>query len=191
MRQIDESLKRMQTDRLDLWQFHAMGSAEDAEKIFQKGGAMEAAEEALKAGKILHIGATGHRDPAAHLRALDDPRIETIQMPINALDFHFESFQKGPFAKAKEKGVGRIAMKTCSSGNAISKGAYTVDEALRYVWTLGPDVLVSGMATIEHLEHNVALAKAFTPMTDTEKQAVLDKCKALAGTEIEWYKKRT
>lgn len=189
-RQIDESLKRLRTDRIDLWQFHQVESAEIAESLFAEGGAMAAAEAALKAGKILHLGFTGHRDPAAHLRALDDPRIETIQMPINPVDAHYLSFQKGPFPKAREKGVGVIAMKTLSGGNALKKNLYTVDESLRYVWTVGPDVLVSGMTSIEELEHNVALAKAFTPMNDAEKQALLDKCRAMAGTDVEWYKKK-
>ena len=189
-RQIDESLKRLRTDHIDLWQFHQVESAEIAESLFKEGGAMEAAETALKAGKILHLGFTGHRDPAAHMRALDDPRIETIQMPVNALDAHYLSFQKGPLPKAREKGVGVIAMKTLSCGKALERKVYSVDEALRYTWTLGPDVLVSGCTSIDQLEHNVALAKSFAPMPEAEKTALLDRIKGSAGTEIEWYKKK-
>jgi len=189
-RQIDESLKRLRTDRIDLWQFHAIDSVRDAASIFARGGAMEAAERALRDGKILHIGVTGHTDPAAHLRALDDPRIETVQMPLNPIDFHYESFQKGPLTKARQKGVGVIAMKALSFGKALDKEVYTVAEALRYVWTLDPDVLVSGVTSIEQLEENVALAKNFSPMPERERRALLDRVRDRAGPDIEWYKKK-
>jgi aryl-alcohol dehydrogenase-like predicted oxidoreductase len=189
-RQIDESLKRLRTDRIDLWQFHAIDSPQDAASIFARGGAMEAAEKALRDGKILHIGVTGHTDPAAHLLALDDPRIEAIQMPLNPIDFHYESFQKEPLAKAREKGVGVIAMKTLSFGNALTENLYTVAEAFRYVWALEPDVLVSGVTSLEQLEENVALAKSSTPMPERERRALLDRVRDRAGTDVEWYKKK-
>jgi aryl-alcohol dehydrogenase-like predicted oxidoreductase len=190
LRQIDESLKRMQTDRIDLWQFHALQRVSDVETIWGPGGAMEGAREALQAGKILHIGLTGHTDPACHLRALDFEGVEALQMPVNPLDAHYLSFQNRVIPKAKAKGVGIIAMKTLCYGKALEKQVYTAAEALRYVWSLETNVLVSGMTSIAQLEHNAARAKAFTPMPDAEREALLARVKPHAGAEFEFFKKK-
>lgn len=189
-RQIDESLKRLQMEYLDLWQFHGVAEIVEVEQIWGPGGAMEAAQAALKAGKIRHLGLTGHHDPAVHLRALDLGGIETLQMPINPLDAHYLSFQKQVIAKAREKGVGVIAMKTLSFGRALERKLYTSDESLRYVWGLGVDVLVSGMTSIDLLERNARLARSFTPMSDDERQALLARAKPAAGGEVEFYKRK-
>ncbi len=189
-KQIDESLRRLGTGHLDLWQFHALKSTADVDRIWGKGGAMEAAQEAKKAGKIRHIGLTGHADPACHLKALELGGIETLQMPVNPVDAHYLSFQKDVIRKAREEGVGVIAMKTLAMGNALKFGAYTVEEALGYVWSLGVDAVVSGMTSLDQLEKNAAMAKAFAPMAEADRAALVARVKPHAGTEVEWYKKK-
>lgn len=186
--QIDESLRRMGMEYIDLWQFHGLQTLEEVEQVRGADGAMEAAQAALKAGKIRHIGLTGHHDPATHLRALDVEGVETLQMPINPLDAHHRSFQNEVLPKARRKGVGTIAMKTLVFGRAVDRKVYTAAESLRYVWGLEVDVLVSGMTSIELLEHNARLAKAFAPMAGEERSALLARVKPSAGTGIEFYK---
>jgi aryl-alcohol dehydrogenase-like predicted oxidoreductase len=189
-KQIDESLRRLGVGRIDLWQFHGVKSVADVERIWGKGGAMEAAQEAKKAGKVRHIGLTGHADPACHLRALEFGGVETLQMPLNPADLHYLSFQKEVLPRAREKGVGVIAMKTLAMGNALRSGAYTVQEALRYVWSLEADTVVSGMTSIGQLEENAKLAKGFSPMAEAERAALAARVKPHAGTDLEWYKRK-
>ncbi len=189
-RQIEESLRRLQTDHLDLWQFHALSTVKDVERLWAPDGAMEAAQAALKAGKIRHVGLTGHTDPACLLRALEFEGLETIQVPVNPLDAHFMSFQKEVLAKARRNGIGVIAMKTLAMGRALTNLAYTVEEGLRYAWSLDVDVVVSGMTSVEQLEKNVSLAKSFSPMPRSNRDALVARVEPLQGTSLEWYKNK-
>jgi len=186
--QLEKSLRRLRTDYLDVWQFHAVGNMGDLDKLFGPGGAMETAEQARKEGKVRFIGVTGHLDPAVHFEALQRYAFDTIQMPINVVDPHFRSFRRTVVDEAMKRNAGVIAMKTLSFGNVLSKGVAKVAEALPWVWSQPVSVLVSGCDTIERLEYNVYLAKTFKPMSESEQAALLERTKAHAGTEVENYK---
>jgi predicted aldo/keto reductase-like oxidoreductase len=188
LEQLDRTLRRLRTDYLDIWQFHAVGNMGDLDKIFGPGGAMETAEQARKEGKIRFIGVTGHLDPAVHLEAIKRYSFDTVQMPVNVVDPHFRSFRKTVVDEAVCRNVGVIAMKTLSFGNILSKGVAKVAEALPWVWSQPISVLVSGCDTVERLDYNVFLAKTFKPMPESEQAALLERTKPHAGTGIENYK---
>jgi predicted aldo/keto reductase-like oxidoreductase len=188
LEQLDRTLRRLRTDYLDIWQFHAVGNMGDLDKIFGPGGAMETAEQARKEGKIRFIGVTGHLDPAVHLEAIKRYSFDTVQMPVNVVDPHFRSFRKTVVDEAVSRNVGVIAMKTLIFGNILSKGVAKVAEALPWVWSQPISVLVSGCDTVERLDYNVFLAKTFKPMPESEQAALLERTKPHAGTGIENYK---
>jgi len=188
-KQLEDSLRRMRTDVIDLWQFHNLTDFKEVDTIFGPGGAMEVAQKAKKEGKIRHIGFTGHTAPEVHLAMLDRYDWDAVMMPINPADAHWHSFQNQVLPKALEKKCGILAFKTLSRGRALTR-AYTVAESLRYVWSLPVSVLISGMDRMEFLETNLELAMKFQPMSPAEKQRLLARVKPLAGPEIEYYKKK-
>jgi len=186
---LERSLRRLRTDHLDLWQFHAVMNLRELDQIFAPGGAMETAEKAKKEGKIRFIGVTGHYDPAVHLEALKRYPFDTVQMPINVVDFHFKSFRKTVVDEAVKRNTGVIAMKTLSFGNVITKGVASVAEALPWVWSQPVSVLVSGCDTVERLNYNVYLAKTFKPIPEAAQAALLERTKPFAGIELENHKR--
>ncbi len=188
-KQLEDSLRRMRTDVIDLWQFHNLIDFKEVDTIFGPGGAMEVAQKAKKDGKIRYIGFTGHTAPEVHLAMLDRYDWDTVMMPINPADAHWHSFQNQVLPRALEKKCGILAFKTLSRGRALTR-AYTVAESLRYVWSLPVSVLISGMDRMEFLETNLELAMKFEPMSKSEKEALLARIKPLAGPEIEYYKKK-
>ncbi len=188
-RQLEDSLRRLQTGVIDLWQFHNLASFKDIDTIFGPGGAMEVAQKAKKEGKIRYLGFTGHTAPEVHLEMLGRYDWDAVMMPINIADAHWHSFQNQVLPKALEKKCGILAFKPLSRGRALTR-AYTVSEALRYVWSLPVSVLISGMDRTEFLDTNLELAMKFEPMSPAEKEALLARVKPLAGPEIEYYKKK-
>lgn len=186
---LERSLRRLRTDYLDLWQFHAVMNLEQLDQIFAPGGALETAEKAKKEGKIRFIGLTGHYDPAVHLAAVKRYPFDTIQMPINVVDFHFRSFRKTVVDEAVQRNTGVIAMKTLSFGNVLTKGVASVAEALPWVWSQPVSVLVSGCDSVERLNYNVYLAKTFKPMPEAAQTALLERTKPFAGVEVENHKR--
>jgi aryl-alcohol dehydrogenase-like predicted oxidoreductase len=182
MRCLEDSLRRLRTDRIDLWQFHEMVYDNDPDWVFEKGG-MKAAIEARKAGKVRFIGFTGHKDPRIHLRMLGKPfDWDAAQMPVNALDAHYRSFQKEVVPVCLEKNVGVIGMKGFGGGNGIARGAgLTAAEAYRYALSQPVASQVVGMVGLDQLKQNVALARDFKPMSDAEKTALLDRVRDVAG----------
>lgn len=186
---LERSLRRMRTDYLDLWQFHAVMNLQQLDRIFAPGGALETAEKAKKEGKIRFIGLTGHYDPAVHLAAVKRYPFDTIQMPINVVDYHFKSFRKTVVDEAVKRDTGIIAMKTLSFGNVLTKGVASVAEALPWVWSQPISVLVSGCDTVERLNYNVYLAKTFQPMPEAAQAALLQRTKPFAGIEVENHKR--
>ena len=186
---LERSLRRLRTDHLDLWQFHAVMNLRELDQIFAPGGALETAEKAKKEGKIRFIGLTGHYDPAVHLEALKRYPFDTVQMPINVVDFHFKSFRKTVVDEAVKRNTGVIAMKTLSFGNVITKGVASVAEALPWVWSQPVSVLVSGCDTVERLNYNVYLAKTFKPIPEAAQAALLERTKPFAGIELENHKR--
>jgi len=175
---LDESLRRLRTDYIDLWQFHEMVYDSDPDWVFEKGG-IRAAIEAQKAGKVRHIGFTGHKDPRIHLAMLDKPyEWASSQMPINALDVHYRSFQKHVVPVCLKKQVGVIGMKGFGGGNGILGGAgLTAEQAYRYALSQPVASQVVGLASMDHLKAIVALARGFTPMSEAEQKALTGRVK--------------
>ena len=187
--ELDLSLKRLSTDYLDLWQFHNVTSVENTEQIFFKDGAMEVALKAKESGKIRYIGVTGHRDPVAHLRAIELYDFDTVQMPLNVVDRHYLSFEKQVLGKLVEKDIGVLAMKSLAMGEIAKQKVFKVEDALRYVWSLPVSVLISGCDSPEVLDQNVASSKIFQPVSVDERVDILDRTEVHKGTGVERYKR--
>ncbi len=181
MRCLEDSLRRFKTDHLDLWQFHEIVYDNDPDWIFEKGG-IKAAIEAKQAGKVRHIGFTGHKDPRIHKIMFDKPYDwETVQMPINVMDAHFRSFQKQILPLCLESGAGVIGMKGLGGGVIPTKTDVTAETCIRYALSQPISSLVCGMLSMKDLQQNIAVARDFTPMSDAEQQELLAKVKDAAG----------
>ena len=187
-KQLEDSLRRLRTDVIDLWQFHDLPNFEEVETIFGPGGAMEVAQKARKEGKIRYLGFTGHTDPAVHLDMLERHDWDAVMMTLNVVDAHWHSFQNQVLPRALEKNIGVLAFKTLSKGRSTLR-AHTVSEGLRYVWSLPVSVLISGMDRMDFLETNLEQAMQFQPMSAAEKKALLARVKPFAGPDVEYYKK--
>ena len=179
---LDDSLRRLRTDRIDLWQFHEIIYDNDPDWVFEQGG-MKAALEAQKAGKVRYIGFTGHKDPRIHLSMLAKPfDWDASQFPVNVLDLHYRSFQQEVLPVCLERNVGVIGMKGYGGGNGVARGAgLGVEEAYRYALSQPVASQVVGMTTMEQLTENVALARAFAPMSQSEQAALAARVKAVAS----------
>ncbi len=185
MKNLDDSLRRLKTDRLDLWQFHEMVYDNDPDWVFEKGG-LKAALEAQKAGKVRFIGFTGHKDPRIHLKMLAKPHNwDTAQMPINVLDYSYRSFQNEVVPVCLKNNVGVIGMKGLAGGypqgRLLSHVKLTAEECYRYCLSLPVAVQVMGINSMEHLKADIALARNFQPLTTQAKQRLLAKVKDVAG----------
>ncbi|MBV8817024.1 MAG: aldo/keto reductase [Acidobacteriaceae bacterium] len=186
-KQVDESLQRLQTDHLDLIQFHENIRMEDPDRFFAPNGPLEALMEAKKAGKIRYIGFTGHKDPAVHLRMLEvaaqhNFHFDTAQMPLNLLDANFRSFAKLVVPKLVEQGIGVLGMKPLASPNIPAHGVATATECLHYALNLPTSVVINGCDSVERLEQALDAAKTFKPLTQAQLTALLDKTKSAALT---------
>ena len=185
MKDLEDSLRRLQTDYLDLWQFHELVYDNDPDWVFEKGG-IKAAIEAKKQGKVRFIGFTGHKDPLIHLKMLGKPHPwDTAQMPINVMDAHYRSFQKEVVPVCLKKNVGVIGMKGLAggypNGRLPSQAGLTVEECYRYCLSLPVAAQVMGINTMEQLKQDVAIARNFKPMTEAEKMALVARVKDVAG----------
>ncbi len=185
MKNLEDSLRRLKTDRLDLWQFHEMVYDNDPDWVFEKGG-LKAALEAQKAGKVRFIGFTGHKDPRIHLKMLAKPHNwDTAQMPINVLDYSYRSFQNEVVPVCLKKNVGIIGMKGLAGGypqgRLLSHVKLTAEECYRYCLSLPVAVQVMGINSMEQLKADIALARNFQPLTTQAKQQLLAKVKDVAG----------
>jgi aryl-alcohol dehydrogenase-like predicted oxidoreductase len=183
MQQLEESLRRLQTDHLDLWQIHEVIYYNDPDLIFAPGGAAEALLAAKQQGKARFIGFTGHKDPAIHLRMLtQDFPFDTVQMPLNCLDATFRSFETHVMPEANRRGIAVLGMKSMGgSGEIVSHGAATPADALRYAMSLSVATTISGMDSLGVLEQNLGIAKGFQPMKPEEMQALRDRVKVFAA----------
>ena len=192
MRQLEETLKRMNTDYLDLWQCHEVSRHDEVDQIFAPGGSLEAFVKAKEQGKVRHIGFTGHHDPTVHQRLLEGyDGWETVQHPVNLIDPHYLSFIENVLPKVAAKGLGRIGMKSNAIGNITKNSIATIPECLRFSWSHDVHTLVSGVETVEQLEQNVALIKSFEPMSKTEMKELLARTGAgKIGPEVETYKRK-
>ena len=180
---LEDSLRRLQTDHLDLWQFHEIVYDNDPDWIFSQGGAIEYALKAKEQGKIRFLGFTGHKDPAIHLKMLDKPYPwATVQMPLNVMDSHFRSFQHRVLPVLNQRGIAPIAMKSLGgTGKIVSEAIVSIDEALRYVLSLPIASLVSGIDSEKVLDQNLKIVRDFKPMTAEEKAAIESKVLPYAG----------
>ena len=176
LQQLDESLRRLKTDYLDLWQIHEVVYDDDPDRHFALGGAAAALLEAKRQGKVRFVGFTGHKHPAIHLKMLaHDFPFDTCQMPLNAFDGTYRSFEQEVLPVLNQRGIAPLAMKSLS-GNAepIKQGIVTVEEALRYVLSLPVASVVSGIDSPDVLRQNLDIVRRFTPMTAAE----MDKLRA-------------
>ncbi|MCF6154902.1 MAG: aldo/keto reductase [Candidatus Brocadia sp.] len=190
MNELHESLKRLQTDYLDLWQFHDVQTVEDADAIFRNGGAIEAALQAKKEGKILHVGFTGHRNPAVLAKAIQRHHnsIETVQIPVNLVDPHYLSFVRQVIPEAVKYDIGILAMKTTANGTLLEDKVATVKECLYFAWSQHVSTLVSGMDSIEQLKENVSFAHQFKTLSEKDQSKLLARTEPFGGIEREFYK---
>lgn len=189
--QLEMTLKRMNTDYLDLWCCHEVARMDEVEKIFGPGGSLEAFVEAKKKGMVRHIGFTGHHDPAVHLALLKGfDGWETVQHPVNLIDPHYLSFIKDVLPKVRAKGLGLLAMKSNAIGEITKAKIATIPECLRYTLSHDVDTLVSGVETVEQLEENVLTVKTFQKMSSDEISKLLSRtAKGPIGSKVERYKK--
>jgi len=180
-RNLEESLRRLQTDHVDLWQFHDMIYDNDPDWVFEKGG-IKYALEAQQAGKVRHIGFTGHKDPRIHRKMLHKPYgWATSQMPINVMDAHYRSFQRNVLPLCLEKNVGVIGMKSLCNGKIPSDTPLTAQECRRYALSLPISTLCAGIASMKDLQQDLAIARNFKPFSDAEKKQVLARAEPDAG----------
>ncbi|MDE0107947.1 MAG: aldo/keto reductase [Bryobacterales bacterium] len=181
MRNLDDSLRRMRTDRIDLWQFHEMVYDSDPDWVFDKGG-LKAALEAQKAGKVRYIGFTGHKDPSIHLKMLNKPYDwDSAQMPINVMDAHYRSFQKEVVPVCLARDVGVIGMKSFAGGDIPAKTSATHEECRRYALSLPVASLVVGIRSMDELMADIKIGRGFKPMADDQKAVLLSKVADEAG----------
>jgi len=185
-KQLDQSLSRLQTDVIDLVQFHEVIRMEDPDRIFAPGGAIEAAVAARQAGKLRYIGFTGHKDPAVHLRMLETAQkhsfhFDTVQMPINVMDAHFRSFTYQVMPVAIKQGIGVLAMKTFGDSFILKSNTVQPIEALHYGLTQPISVLITGINNTQVLDQALEAARTFKPMTDAQVKALLDRTAVAAA----------
>ncbi len=186
-KQIDDSLKRLETDHVDLMQFHEIIRMEDPDRIFAEGGAMEAMQEAKKAGKVRFIGFTGHKDPQIHLRMLETAaahqfRFDTVQMPLNVMDAHFRSFEHKVLPELVKQQIGVLGMKPLASGLILKSNTVKPIDCLHYAMNLPTSVVITGMDKMQILEQALEAARTFKPMSQSEVAEVLGKTAHAAST---------
>ncbi len=191
LRQLEQSLRRLRTDYLDLWQVNEVIYDNDPELHFAEGGVIEALEQARRAGKVRFIGFTGHKDPAIHLKMLTrDFPFDTCQLPLNCFDATYRSFEQQVLPELNRRGIAPLGMKSLGgSGAAIRKRVVSVTEALRYAMSLPVATTVSGIDSLKVLRQNLRIARGFKPMTPDEMQALRTRCaRDAADGHFELYK---
>jgi aryl-alcohol dehydrogenase-like predicted oxidoreductase len=196
-RQIDESLRRLQTDVIDLVQFHEVIRPGDPDRIFGPNGSFEAALEAKKAGKLRYIGFTGHKDPDIHLKMLNTAfkhgfTFDAVQMPLNVMDAHFKSFAQKVVPVLTKHGIGVLGMKPMGSGAILKSNTVTPVECLHYAMNLPTSVVITGCESLKILDQALKAARTFKPLGEKQLAAILAKTAPLAAQgEFEPFKTTT
>jgi len=186
-RQIDESLSRLQTDHVDLMQFHEVIRLDDPDRIFAEGGAMEAMLEAKKAGKVRFIGFTGHKDPLVHLRMLDIARdhefhFDAVQMPLNVMDAHFRSFEKNVLPVLNREGIAPLGMKAFGDFDILDSKTVEPIECLHYCLNLPISVQITGIDNQAVMDQALEAVRTFKPMSAGQVASLLERTKTAAAT---------
>ena len=171
MRQLEQSLRRLQTDHLDLWQIHECVYYNEPERHFAKGGVIEALERARKQGKVRYVGFTGHKDPEIHMEMLSYKfPFDSCQLPLNGFDATFRSFENTVLPELKKQGIAPLGMKSFGAGEAVKHKAVTAADALRYAMSLPVTTTISGIDSMRVLRQNLEIARAFTPMSKSQME---------------------
>jgi len=180
---LDDSLKRLRTDRIDLWQFHEIVYDNDPDWIFANDGAIHIGLRALEQGKVRHLGFTGHKDPSIHLKMLAMPfDWASVLMPLNVMDVHFRSFQKLVLPELQRRKIAPLGMKSLGgSGSIVTKAGISPQDAIRYVLSLPICSLVSGIDSEKVLDKNLQIVRGFQPMTAAEIQQLEARTLSMAG----------
>ena len=195
--QLEESLRRLQTDHIDLLQFHEIIRMEDPERVFAAAGGMEAVVEAQKAGKVRYIGFTGHKSPDIHLKMLETAdahrfHFDSVQMPLNVMDAHYNSFGKKVLPVLVKKEIGVLGMKPMGAGIILRSKTVEPMECLHYAMSLPTSVVITGCDSVTLVEQAMKAARTFQPLSETQVAALLAKTKdAAQNGEFEGYKTTT
>jgi predicted aldo/keto reductase-like oxidoreductase len=193
-RQLEDSLRRLQTDCIDLVQHHEILRYEDPHRIFAEDGANAALVEARQAGKLRYIGFTGHKDPRIHLYMLEIARdhgftFDTVQMPLNVMDAHYRSFEQLVLPELVKQNIGVLGMKSLANGIILQSNTVTAIECLHYALNLPTSVVITGIDSLERLEQAFTAARTFRPMSEAQVQALLAKtAQAASRGEFELFK---
>jgi aryl-alcohol dehydrogenase-like predicted oxidoreductase len=193
-RQLEDSLRRLDTDCIDLVQHHEVLRYEDPHRIFDEEGANAALLEAKQAGKLRYIGFTGHKDPHIHLHTLEVAAehgfmFDTVQMPLNVMDAHYRSFERLVVPELVRQNIGVLGMKSMGNGVILKSGTVTALECLRYALSLPTSVVITGIESLERLDQAFEAARTFQPMTDAERRELLARtAKAASRGEFELFK---
>ena len=191
LRQLEKSLRRLQTDHLDLWQIHECVYENDPERHFAKGGVVEALEEARRAGKVRYLGFTGHKDPEIHMQMLSYGfPFDSCQLPLNGFDASFRSFEQRVVPELLRRGIAPLGMKSLGGGGeAVKTKTVRAADALRYAMSLPVVTTISGIDSMRVLRQNLRIARGFEPMTAREMAAHRRKLAAAAADgRFELYK---
>jgi predicted aldo/keto reductase-like oxidoreductase len=183
MQMLEQSLKRLDTDHLDLWQIHGVVYDNDPELAYAKDGVLEALDEAKRQGKTRFVGFTGHKDPAIHLKMIEKGYpFDTVQMPLNPFDANFFSFETQVLPEANRRGIAVLGMKSMGgTAEAVKKGVVKAEELLRYAMSLPVATTICGMDSLALLHKNLEIARNFKPMIESELNGLRSRCAALAA----------
>lgn len=191
MQMLEQSLRRLQTDHLDLWQIHGVSFPNDPDLFIRPNGAAEALERAKKDGKVRFVGFTGHKDPDIHLGMLQTGfPFDAVQMPLNPFDANFHSFEQKVLPELNRRGIAALGMKPIGGhGEPVQKGVFSAEELLRYAMSLPVATTITGVSDMGILEQNLKIAQGFTPLNKTEMQALRSRAKPYAADgHFELYK---
>ena len=195
--QLDESLRRLQTDHIDLLQFHEIIRMSDPVRIFGPGGALEGVLEARKAGKVRYIGFTGHKSPRVHLKMLQTASdngftFDAVQMPLNVMDAHYDSFEKKVLPVLSGNRIGVLGMKPLGGGELLRSDTVTAIECLHYAMSLPTSVVITGCDSLAVLQQALEAVGSFSPMSEEQRSALLAKtARAAHDGRYELYKTGT
>jgi aryl-alcohol dehydrogenase-like predicted oxidoreductase len=182
LRLLDDALKRLRTDHLDLWQLHDLRTADDLQRIFGRGGAMEALLQAREQGRVRFLGLTGHHDPAILVEAMRRFAFDTVLVALNAADVHRSSFLQTVVPEARRQAMGVIAMKVCSQGRLLGRGGLSMTEALGYVLSqAGVTLAIVGCQTPAEVADNARIVRAFAPLDERQLRGLEERTRANAG----------